>query len=279
MYQAQQATPPQPDLFDPTPNPTPKPTQPPHLTVQIPPPTLSTIRTCTLMRRYQEDRADIDLVFRANRTLLNPRFLHEPTSTIASYIYCHDYTITRQLSFVLENGAGTVVGYVCGAPSTPEYARRIPLTLKYMYKKVEPEAIMPPPNYLALGMPEPTPDDGGDLGRYILHMAARRPNMLFGASVLGLWQKWPAHLQINILPEYQRQGWGRVLVEIVVGELRREGVRGVHLAVHAENRGAEEFFTKLGFGRYQGVLDGGASGEMGRTGGDDPMVYLVKELW
>jgi hypothetical protein len=27
------------------------------------------------------------------------------------------------------------------------------------------------------------------------------------------------------------------------------------------------------------VLDGGASGEFGRTGGDNPMVYLVKELW
>jgi GNAT superfamily N-acetyltransferase len=244
---------------------------------------MTTIRPFAMDMRpgNEHHRAGVDAVFRTNRTLLNPRFLHEPTATIASEIYCHVYHITRMPSFVLENGAGSIVGYIFGTHSTPEFTRRIPYLTKWLLQRLEPDGILAPPNYLGLGMAEPSPDDGNDLGRYLLHMAVRRPNALFGAQIRELWHKWPAHVQINILPEYQRQGWGRALMENFVGELvkENENCRGMHLAVHAGNRDAEGFFRALGFERYQGVLDGGASGEFGRTGGGNPMLYLVKELW
>jgi GNAT superfamily N-acetyltransferase len=241
---------------------------------------MTTIRPFAMESRpgHATHRSGVETVFRTNRTLLNPRFLHEPTATIASYIYCQVYHVTRMPSFVLENGAGHIVGYISGAPSTPLFTRRIPYMTKWLLLGLEPEGILAPPNYLGLGMAEPSVDEGGDLGTYLLHMAVRRPNRLFGAHVLELWHTWPAHVQINILPEYQKQGWGRAMMEVMVGELVREGCRGMHLTVHAGNRGAEEFFKALGFERYPGVLDGGDSGEEGRTGGPVAMICLVKTL-
>lgn len=47
----------------------------------------------------------------------------------------------------------------------------------------------------------------------------------------------------------------------------------------ASNHGAEKFLVAMGLERYPGMLDDGASGEMGRAGGANPMLYLVHTLW
>lgn len=65
-----------------------------------------------------------------------------------------------------------------------------------------------------------------------------------------------AHLHIDILEGYQRQGWGRRLIGKAVEYLRGEGLEGVWLGLSTENVGARLFYGKLGFVDVEGAPDG-----------------------
>ncbi|KII94862.1 hypothetical protein PLICRDRAFT_33684 [Plicaturopsis crispa FD-325 SS-3] len=69
----------------------------------------------------------------------------------------------------------------------------------------------------------------------------------------------PAHLHINILPEYQRRGWGRRLIAQAVDYLRGEGLDGVWLGMDPRNLSAQGFYEKLGFR----PIEGAPAGNMG----------------
>ncbi|MEV4775630.1 GNAT family N-acetyltransferase [Microbacterium sp. LWH12-1.2] len=60
---------------------------------------------------------------------------------------------------------------------------------------------------------------------------------------------YPAHLHIDLLPETQGQGLGRLLVETLFAELRRRGVTGLHLGMDPNNTGAAAFYERLGMER------------------------------
>lgn len=61
--------------------------------------------------------------------------------------------------------------------------------------------------------------------------------------------EYPAHLHIDLLPVVQGGGVGRRLIATLLDELRRRGVRGVHLGVDPQNVGAAAFYERLGFER------------------------------
>jgi GNAT superfamily N-acetyltransferase len=69
------------------------------------------------------------------------------------------------------------------------------------------------------------------------------------------WRPWlaayPAHLHIDLLPEIQGRGTGRLLMDTLCAELVRRGVPGVHLGVNAKNSGAMAFYRKMGFSMLQ----------------------------
>ncbi len=64
-------------------------------------------------------------------------------------------------------------------------------------------------------------------------------------SVFGL--KYPAHLHIDILPEYQSKGYGSKMVNALLDELKRCNIKGVMLCADKENVGAIRFYKRLGF--------------------------------
>ena len=66
------------------------------------------------------------------------------------------------------------------------------------------------------------------------------PNTLFG-------RKYPAHLHIDILDEYQNQGFGAKLMDALFTELKRRNVKGVMLQADIHNEGAVRFYKRLGF--------------------------------
>lgn len=70
--------------------------------------------------------------------------------------------------------------------------------------------------------------------------------------------QYPAHLHIDLLPETQGQGLGRRLIETLFAELRRRGVKGLHLGMNPENTGAAAFYERLGMQRLPSE-DGGRS--------------------
>jgi ribosomal protein S18 acetylase RimI-like enzyme len=59
--------------------------------------------------------------------------------------------------------------------------------------------------------------------------------------------RYPAHLHIDLLPEVQRRGFGRALMQTVIAALRARGVPGLHLSLDPANVNARAFYDRLGF--------------------------------
>jgi GNAT superfamily N-acetyltransferase len=98
-------------------------------------------------------------------------------------------------------------------------------------------------------------------------------------SMLQPWptilETYPAHLHIDILPEYQRKGYGTIMINAFLGAIKRQGAIGVHLDMVQHNVTARVFYESVGFQICPQVLDGGASGQSGVNG---IVVTLVKTL-
>lgn len=63
--------------------------------------------------------------------------------------------------------------------------------------------------------------------------------------------EYPAHLHIDLLPPYHRQGWGGKLLDILCEHLRAKGIKGVMLSAGTENTSAHRFYEKYGFSHIE----------------------------
>ncbi|MBO3086176.1 GNAT family N-acetyltransferase [Cellulomonas fengjieae] len=63
----------------------------------------------------------------------------------------------------------------------------------------------------------------------------------------ALFDRFPAHMHIDLLPRVQGQGLGRRLVETLATALRARGVPGLYLGVDSRNEGAIAFYDRIGF--------------------------------
>ncbi|HZJ78249.1 MAG TPA: GNAT family N-acetyltransferase [Clostridia bacterium] len=79
-----------------------------------------------------------------------------------------------------------------------------------------------------------------------------RSTMLINRKYAGY---FPAHMHIDILPEYQRMGLGTQLVDTLVEHLKEKNVRGLMLVVSAKNTTGMNFYAKYGF-RKIGSISG-----------------------
>ena len=66
-------------------------------------------------------------------------------------------------------------------------------------------------------------------------------------SIEHLYNEYPAHLHINILPGCQRMGIGKKLINMFVDNMASKGVAGVHLGTSNYNFKALPFYKKNGF--------------------------------
>ncbi|MDT0342797.1 GNAT family N-acetyltransferase [Streptomyces litchfieldiae] len=76
--------------------------------------------------------------------------------------------------------------------------------------------------------------------RYLLHHA----ELMLVPEIAA---EYPAHLHIDLLPQGQRQGLGRQLMETLFAALRERGVPGVHLGMTPLNTNARAFYDRIGF--------------------------------
>lgn len=67
------------------------------------------------------------------------------------------------------------------------------------------------------------------------------------ASPLKYAGEYPAHLHIDILPEYQRVGVGSRLMDALLDHLRQLHIPGVMLGVASDNEKGKNFYRKYGF--------------------------------
>ncbi len=141
-----------------------------------------------------------------------------------------------ELAFVLDDGE-RAVGYVIGTADTVRFVRRcreewLPL--------LDGKYAVPPD-------PITTRDE-------VIRSLHFRPERMI-VRELG---NFPAHLHIDLLPEWQGRGFGRVLLQRLLSALAEQGVDAVHLGMDPANVGARAFYDKLGF-RELDVPGGGAT--------------------
>ncbi|MGG1518201.1 GNAT family N-acetyltransferase [Paenibacillus oryzisoli] len=142
--------------------------------------------------------------------------------------WIRQFLITEpQNGYVLEHTASSkAVGYITCASDTIAYENEFENTylpkLKVRYEELEKQSFA----YL-------------EENRKLLFFR-RNQDIGFDAT------EYPAHLHINILPEYQRSGYGRLLLSAYEENLRSRGVRGYHLGTGANNLKGISFYTKHG---------------------------------
>lgn len=72
---------------------------------------------------------------------------------------------------------------------------------------------------------------------------------------------YPAHLHIDILPDYQSKGIGSKLINAFCDNIKAQGIDGVMLIVGSENEGARRFYQRNGFTLLQDIKTGAAYGK------------------
>ncbi|KKJ93804.1 GNAT family N-acetyltransferase [Micromonospora sp. HK10] len=129
------------------------------------------------------------------------------------------------LAFVLTD-ADRVVGYVVGTADTSAFVRAYRREWIPRLADRYPEATRPPR----------TPDEE----MIALH---HHPERLLLPELAG----YPAHLHIDLLPEHQRRGHGRRLLETFASATARAGAPALHVGMVTANAAARRFYAALGF--------------------------------
>lgn len=134
--------------------------------------------------------------------------------------------------FVAEEGnAGAVGGYILAVSDTRRFRR----VMKRDWEpriRAELEAVLP----------RCSPEEQREL----------RGLFGTGEKPVPLWQRrmekqYPAHLHIDLLPPFQRQGLGHRMTDHLVRSLSEAAVPGLHLWVGASNLKGVSFYRKYGF--------------------------------
>lgn len=142
-------------------------------------------------------------------------------------VFAAPYAVLEPESvFVLDDGHGRAVGYVLGTGDTADFVRRF-------------RARWLPTVAGRWPAPAAEPATPSEVMAHLLHTPER---ML--APPLA---EYPAHLHIDLLPDFQRAGHGRRLMTAFLDALAARGIQGVHLSMITANTRARAFYDRMGF--------------------------------
>lgn len=156
--------------------------------------------------------------------------------------YAH---LEPDLTFVVDNGE-RAVGYVLGTSDTARFAKEFR------------EQWLP---LVAGRHPAPAGEPRGpdEFMASLLH----NPERMIDSELAD----YPAHLHIDLLPEYQGRGYGRELMRTLLAALHRAGAPRVHLGMVTVNTAARAFYDRVGF-HVIPVTDPGPLTYLGRSTGE-----------
>ncbi|MFD5778620.1 GNAT family N-acetyltransferase [Streptomyces sp. NPDC126933] len=201
--------------------------------------------TPATVRAYRpEDRPALyDICVRTADQGQDSRHLYPDPELMPSIFAAPYAALEPELTFVLDDGRGRAVGYVLGTADTSAFVKAFR------------DVWLPP---LAGRYPDPagparTPSEEMIA---LLH----RPERMVLPELAG----YPAHLHIDLLPDWQRKGHGRALMHTFLRALRAEGVDAVHLSMVTANTPARVFYDRLGFHEIA-VPDPGPVTYLGRS--------------
>ena len=156
------------------------------------------------------------------------------------------FAFAPDLAWVVEDDEG-VCGYCLAAADSEDFYARYE-------RQWRPD--------LVARFPEPTGAPATWTRAQQIHRLYHHPDHL----VPGPPGHYPAHVHIDLLPRAQGRGLGKQMMGMVLWELRRRGLPGVHLGVGTVNSRAQAFYRKLGFA------------ELCRVGGADGCTYMGLRL-
>lgn len=164
------------------------------------------------------------------------------------------------------------IEYVCRMTAGPEsrrkedVGRKMSLTYSTYYARAEQETCF-------------VLDDDGKVAGYILCAPdySRYVRGFHGNEISKIWKidkrhcifaylmpygylpfknKYPAHLHIDLLDEYQSKGYGSQMIKALLDKLREMGIPGVMLIVDKDNEGAQRFYKRAGFKKIISAFGG-----------------------
>lgn len=195
------------------------------------------------IRLYRPDDRDalFDICMRTAEAGGDARHLYEdqdlmPDIFAAPYAY-----LEPELAFVLDDGT-RAVGYILGTSDTPRFVRQFRERWLPLVAERHPA-------------PAGEPATRDEQMAFLLHWPER--------MIVPEMADYPAHLHIDLLPEYQGRGYGRLLAYTFFDALAKAGAKRVHLAMVTANTAARAFYDRIGF-RELPVSDPGVLTFLGR---------------
>jgi ribosomal protein S18 acetylase RimI-like enzyme len=173
--------------------------------------------------RLDDEYAVYDICLRTGDAGADAGDLYEDPRLLG-HVYAGAYLrFAPEFASVVDEGA--VLGYVLGVPDTRGFERRCEEEWWPRLRKQYPDPMSPA-----------TPDER--LMRRIHHPHPAQEEIVAA---------YPSHLHIDLLPQTQGKGYGRLLMEALLEELTAAGSTGVHLGFDPRNEGAQRFYPRLGF--------------------------------
>ena len=235
---------------------------------------MSESKSQALVRQY-DPNTDLKAVVHIFRETADDSLKVEPLWTVGSFIWCRPYLqLSPSTCFVVDDGNGKAVGYIIGTPDTTKLCDD---WLKSYVPVMEPELNSLP----SIDPQSENKDNIAQRKDNLVDLIRTNPRKLMFGSYEEQLRSYPGHLHIDILPSHQRQGFGRKLIDAFKIAARAEGCSGAYLGMIASNDNAKKFYESIGFSRLPQVLDGGVTGELGRTGkrpDDADVIYFVVDL-
>ncbi|KAI1333514.1 hypothetical protein F5Y15DRAFT_342769 [Xylariaceae sp. FL0016] len=236
------------------------------------------------IRPYQD--SDFEACANICIATLPPSLQHSPDiPPLTPYLWAHPYThLSPRTAHVLDDGRGAAVGYCIGCPDVHAFVRRYPSYAASVLAQdvpappqletrepwlVEPAGAPVLSSSMGgeeVGAGEGTKGGGGDEGEGEVEQQGGRRHMIVNPQALAqlayrpdwalldgkehLHSRWRATMHIDLLPAFQSQGWGRLLISKFITSVRESGEdfgEGVHIGVAGENGKVVGFYEKLGF--------------------------------
>lgn len=150
------------------------------------------------------------------------------------------YTDYERESLWIADYNGQVVGYLTGCLNSNRY-------LRFMNFYIIPRTII---KAILRGMLWKA-----ELYRFII--AGFITWRLGGFKRYISFNKYPAHLHVNINKDFRGQHIGDFLVEKFIEQAKSKGIKGIHFGVREDNAPARNFFERMGFypiNRYAAVF-------------------------
>jgi ribosomal protein S18 acetylase RimI-like enzyme len=159
--------------------------------------------------------------------------------------FAEPYIVYDPLLAFVADDEGTAVGYVLGTADTVAFAEWFQNT------------------WLPMVAPRHAgrPAEVTDFESLILELMYTPARMVHDDLA-----PYPAHLHIDLLPEYHGLGLGRQLMDAFRGELASRGVEKLHLSMDPKNVNARAFYDRLGFEPITVSSDPGGT-YLGRSSG------------